>query len=67
MLVRKILKFYGIVITALWIDMLTYCLCLLMTCFACGLCNDYLKSATQRGLDYGKELISPKTKFKKPW
>ncbi|XP_057314559.1 bactericidal permeability-increasing protein-like [Hydractinia symbiolongicarpus] len=58
MLFQKILKFYSLVLTALWLDMLTSLLCVvLLTLGVSG--GDYLKGATQKGLDYVRQLGIP--------
>jgi len=59
MLLRKILHFYGLLLKAIWLDMLSFLVCILSVSIVTTLADDYLKSATQKGLDYVRKLGIP--------
>ena len=55
MLFNQILKFFKLHIIAIWLDMLRKCLVtVFLMAFGQVLCADYIREATQRGLDYGE-------------
>lgn len=59
MLFRQILQFWKLHLVALWLDMLKkFFLTLFLTICHGVLCEDYFQQATQRGLDYGKVILS---------
>jgi len=60
MLFRQILRFWKLHVVALWLDMLRkFLLTLFLTICHDVMCEDYFQQATQRGLDYVRQIGIP--------
>lgn len=57
MFVLKILKFYKLVVVSLWLEMLRSLTCVLAVTITAAVGEDYLRDATQKGLDYGMVTV----------
>ena len=56
MVLRETRLFNGLLLKFIWLDMLTILFCVLCFTVTANVADDYLKGATQRGLDYSRFL-----------